>query len=291
MLTIFAIPKPFRGHVATIQRNALQSWLRLRPACQVLMLGDEEGVVEAARWSGAQCIPTIARNELGTPLVSAAFEIAERVATFDLLCYVNADVILLDDFLDAVRQVAPRRRFLMVGQRWDVNLSQAWDFEQVDSAQRLRAYARTYGGLHPPLGSDYFVFPRGFWRRLPAFAVGRPGWDNWMIYQARAARAAVIDATRCVTVIHQIHDYSHSPAAAEDVWSGPEARRNLEIVGGSERIFTLEDATHVLTPTGPRFDWGLTRLRRRLHTLPVLYPFLRHLLNAVGVTRSRRVDT
>ncbi len=291
MLTIFSVPKPFRGHVATIQRNALQSWLRLRPACQVLMLGDEKGVAEAARRSGAQHMPTIARNELGTPLVNSAFESAERAATFDLLCYVNADVILLDDLLTAVRQVARRRRFLMVGQRWDVDLTRAWEFEQEDSAQRLRAYARTHGSLHPPLGSDYFVFPRGFWRSLPAFAVGRPGWDNWMIYQARAGGAAVIDATRCVTVIHQTHDYSHSPAAGEDVWSGPEARRNLEIVGESERIFTLEDATHVLTPAGLRVDWGLARLRRRVHTLPVLHPFLRHVMTAVGVARPRRART
>ena len=31
-LTIFAVPKPFEGHIDVIQRNAIRSWQRLRPA-------------------------------------------------------------------------------------------------------------------------------------------------------------------------------------------------------------------------------------------------------------------
>ena len=43
MLTIFAIPKPFQGHVSIIQRNAIQSWTKLHPDCEVILLGDEPG--------------------------------------------------------------------------------------------------------------------------------------------------------------------------------------------------------------------------------------------------------
>ncbi len=31
MITIFAIPKPFKGHIDVIQRNAIQSWTKLSP--------------------------------------------------------------------------------------------------------------------------------------------------------------------------------------------------------------------------------------------------------------------
>lgn len=41
-LTIFAMPKPFGGHIATIQKNAIRSWARLRPA-QIILFGDEPG--------------------------------------------------------------------------------------------------------------------------------------------------------------------------------------------------------------------------------------------------------
>jgi len=37
-LTIFAIPKAFRGHIGVIQRNAIETWTRMRPAPQVLLL-------------------------------------------------------------------------------------------------------------------------------------------------------------------------------------------------------------------------------------------------------------
>ena len=41
MLTLFTIPKVFRGHIGVIQRNAIKSWTLLRPACEVVLLGDE----------------------------------------------------------------------------------------------------------------------------------------------------------------------------------------------------------------------------------------------------------
>src|SRR5207247_9696761 len=48
LLTIFSIPKPFRGHIGTIQRNAIQSWLQLSPRCEVILYGNDPGVAEAA---------------------------------------------------------------------------------------------------------------------------------------------------------------------------------------------------------------------------------------------------
>ena len=40
MITFFTIPKPFEGHIGTIQRNALASWTKVDSAGQVLVLGD-----------------------------------------------------------------------------------------------------------------------------------------------------------------------------------------------------------------------------------------------------------
>ena len=73
MLTIFGIPKPFEGHFGVIQRNAIQSWTRLSPRCQVLLFGDETGTAEMAAEVGAQHIPKVERNEFGTPLLQDLF--------------------------------------------------------------------------------------------------------------------------------------------------------------------------------------------------------------------------
>ncbi len=43
MFTLFSTPKPFRGEFARIQRNAMRSWVALRPRPEILIFGDEEG--------------------------------------------------------------------------------------------------------------------------------------------------------------------------------------------------------------------------------------------------------
>ena len=67
MLTLFAIPKNFRGHIATIQRNAIASWTRLIPRPEIFLFGGEEGTAEIAHELGLRHFPEVARNEFGTP--------------------------------------------------------------------------------------------------------------------------------------------------------------------------------------------------------------------------------
>ena len=97
----------------------------------------------------------------------------------------------------------------MVGQRWDLAVDDALEYGPGWEEALLHRLA-TDGRLHPPGGSDYFVFPAACLRK-PPLAIGRAGWDNWMIYHARRQRWPVVDATAAVTVIHQNHDYQHLP--------------------------------------------------------------------------------
>src|SRR5712691_10486867 len=66
MLTIFATPKPFRGHIAVIQRNAIRSWTLLRPACEIILMGNDGGTADIAAEFGVRYVPDVARNTLGT---------------------------------------------------------------------------------------------------------------------------------------------------------------------------------------------------------------------------------
>lgn len=245
MLTLFSVAKPFRGKFATIQRNAIASWARLRPACQILLLGNEEGHAEGAAETGATHLQELERNEFGTPLVSSIFSEAEKHAQFGHLCYVNADILLLSDFLPAVHRIlAWNSRSLIVGRRWDLDVSESLSWE-AGWEDVLRARLRTAGTLHPHTGIDYFVFPRGFWGAIPPFAIGRPFYDNWLIFRARLLDAPVVDATKCVTAIHQNHAYSFHPGGGN--YNAAETRRNYALGGGLRHACTLRDATHRLT--------------------------------------------
>ncbi|MFA6224303.1 MAG: hypothetical protein WC647_18540 [Desulfomonilaceae bacterium] len=247
MLTIFTIPKPFEGHTSIIQRNAIQSWLQLRPKCEVILCGRDDGVATVSKGFGVQHIADVACTVYGTPLLSSAFKQVQDVAQHRLICYVNADIILFSDLLTAIERI-PFKRFLMVGQRWDLDVKTEIDFESVDCANGLASECKSRGVLHPASGSDYFVFPKGSIGELPDFAVGRPGWDNWLIYRARALGLPLVDATEAVTIIHQNHDYGHVPKRRGDTYDGPEGDENLALVGGSEKKFILLDATWLLTP-------------------------------------------
>ncbi len=262
-LTIFALPKAFRGHIGVIQRNAILSWTHLRPTPEIILLGDDEGAAEIAHELGLRYIANIARNEFGTPLVSDLFQQAQAAAPHDMLCYVNSDIILLDDFTRAVQQVASSRdRFLMVGRRLDLDVRDAVAFESGWESS-LRSTALRDGRMNVARSIDYFVFPRTLYPALPPMAIGRFWWDNWLIWKAYQLQAAVVDATPVVLAIHQNHDYSHSRDGhgKDDVLAGEEAARNCRL--GCETnpadfnnglywryFYTIDDASHVLTPTG-----------------------------------------
>ena len=123
---------------------------------------------------------------------------------------------------------------------------------------RLRTEVRREGKLHRPAGSDYFIFPRRCYMEIPDFAIGRAGWDNWMIYEARKQKWPVIDCTGSVLIVHQEHDYSHLPGG-EPHYSLPETNENIRLAGGEAAIrYTVTDATHLLRDdrlTRPRLSY------------------------------------
>jgi hypothetical protein len=279
MLTLFTIPKAFVGHNGIIQRNALLSWTLLQPRCEILLLGNDAGTAEIANEIGARHIPGIACNEYGTPLLDDIFAKAQDHASNDLVCYVNADIILMNDFLRAVTETARQKsRFLLVGQRCDVDMTENWDFSQPDWENRLREFVAREGQMHGETGMDYFAFPRYALGAIPPFAIGRTIWDNWLIYQARQRRLAVVDGTAVTLVVHQNHDYSHVSPQSGDVWKGLEARKNRQL-GGWNHVFVLRDATYALKAAGRRLVLLCRWNRRYFQTLPILEPRLVPLAN------------
>jgi hypothetical protein len=232
MITIFAMPKAFRGQIEVIQRNAIQSWTILRIRPEVILFGEDEGTAEVARELGLRHIAIVARNDSGTPLLNDLFAQAESNATNNLLCYVNADILLLEDFAAAVERVAQQRPpLLMMGQRTNVDISERIDFSRPGWEQELRARARTQGQLSPPNAIDYFVFSKGLGSNLLPLAIGRRWWDNWLLWHARSHKATVIDASPVVLAIHQNHDYGHHSAGTKGVHEGTEALGNRAMVG------------------------------------------------------------
>jgi hypothetical protein len=245
-LTIFTAPKSFTDpHIDTIQRNAIQSWLHLGDDVEVILIGEEQGLADVAREYNVKHFPQVKRNEWNTPLVSSIFSLARQNSNSPLLAYVNADILLLPYVVTRSRQVADKvEKFLIIGRRWDLDVSKYLDFPATWAAD-LRRDVLTRGELHAPAGSDYFIFPRSVFKDIPDFAIGRAGWDNWMIYQGLQRRWPVIDATEALMIVHQNHDYSHLPGGQAH-YDLEETQINAELGGGMQNMYMVLDASHEL---------------------------------------------
>ncbi|MCB0117789.1 MAG: hypothetical protein KDD72_02080 [Anaerolineales bacterium] len=246
LITLFSAPKPFTNpHIAMIQRNAIKSWTLL-PDVDVILLGEEEGLAEIAKELGVKHIPNVVRNGAGVPLISSMFQLARENSNSELLCIINADMILMPDFVEAARRSCMLRdEYVLLSQRWDYDITSPIDFAE-GWQSRLREDVKKQDQLHRPAGSDFFLFPKSCYNDIPDFTIGRAGWDNWMIYKARKENWAVIDCTPSVMIVHQNHDYSHLPGGKPH-YEHPETNENIRLAGGQANIrYTILDSTHQL---------------------------------------------
>ncbi|HEY3311130.1 MAG TPA: hypothetical protein VGK00_05760 [Anaerolineales bacterium] len=278
-LTIFSAPKGFSDpHIATIQRNAIASWTRI-PNTAVILLGDEPGLAEAARELGVTHIQDVPRSPSGAPLMDTMFRLAREKSPSPLYCIVNADIILFPGLVETATQVAARNsKFVLLGRRWDMDINEPLDFSG-DWPTRLMARVKIEGKLHRPAGSDYFIFHKSCYQDIPAFTIGRAGWDNWMIYHARKSGFPVIDGSMDITIIHQNHDYSHLPNG-EPHYDHPETEENIRLAGGRPMTrFTLLDADHLLVKGQiVRQEMDSLHLWRQIEAWPLL------VLNSQGLS-------
>jgi hypothetical protein len=241
-------------------------------------------VEDVAKEFGVRHVRDVATNQRGTPLVDSIFGVAQRESKNELLCYINTDIILLKDFSNAVSIVSNLPgKFLVIGRRWNVDIRDNIDFSDALWETYLRDYCKSQGWLLGPFGSDYFLFTRGLWDKIPRFILGRLRWDSWLVHSVVERGLSLIDATPIITAVHQNHDYLHmglemttkdrpwqrnvmknSPAILDN----PEIEYNLNLIGRGVRLFdSLFYATHVLTPSGLNSPFGKEQLLHRIDKL------------------------
>jgi GT2 family glycosyltransferase len=256
-VSICAVPKPFRGHIGTIQRNALTSWKELEIIREIILLGGEDGIADAATSLGAIHYRDLEVDEFGTPLLDDVLQAAQRLSTSTWLCLVNADIVLLPEFGDAVAHaVADLAECLVVSRRWNLDVKEPLDFAPGWQA-RLREQAASAASLFSPWGIDVFVFPKNMFGKVPPFAIGRSSWDNWLIMAARKRGYPVVDATAKFGVIHQNHAYDGF-LSIEEIRRSQQGLRNFWLAGDSWfGLGRIDDSTHEIragraVPTGRR---------------------------------------
>lgn len=251
MITFFTTAKPFEGHNGIIQRNALKSWTLLAADIEVILFGDDAGCAEIAQELGLRHEPEVDRNKFGRKRLDTMFARAQTLARHDILCYSNCDIILLPDFFQAVRRVkSAYKNFLVVGRRWNVDISEPIDFSSPAWQSSVRQAALTQNQIQDYWFIDYFTFSRGLFKDVPPLVVGPIYWDNWMVWKGLQTGMPVLDISPGVIAVHQNHEYKHHPLGKQGMYGGEQAELNLEAAGGKAHLRCIGDATHVVTEKG-----------------------------------------
>jgi len=285
MISILASPKPWHGLAAVHQYNAVKSWLALHPGVEVILYGAAPGTAEACERLGVQHVPHVDATPEGVPYFGAIADHAAEHARCDLQCYVNCDILFTKSLLDATQRVF-FKQFLMIGQRIDLAEGVAIDVTNPDFLVEIRNLAeKGMAQLHPPAGSDYFVFPRGLWKGLPPVVIGRGGYDNVLIAFCLKKMIPAIDATPLVLAIHQHHDYSHVAEGASHIFGGDDARTNYSNISNMNGV-SIEDVAWLMNGKGIyetkcRGDWA-----RYLVLKSIIYSNSRFLQHLAVITRS-----
>lgn len=292
-LTILSTPKAFRGLFGVIQRNAITSWTHLASRPDIILFGRDQGTAELCRELSLRHVPDVATTPEGTPLLSDMFLQGQALARTAAVCWANADVIFTDRLIHAAHLVADHDRPLyVVGRRTDIDQTTLLDFGggwQTNLATR----ASNEGELKPMNWIDYFLFKRGLFPELPPFAIGRPGYDPWLIWRAADLGAEVVDATAFVPAIHQRHDYSHV-GSREAAFAGAEANRNAAIVDDWRHYHSIAHATVRLDHAGDLvtcrgWRYRVARPKAYLaHALRFTRPIRRWLLGERATMRRTR---
>ena len=238
MISIFTLPKSFKDHTGLIQRNAIKSWKILSPEIDIILFGDDEGVEDFAKEMNLRYGGPLKRNASGTPMMDDMFAKASSMAKFSSMCYINADIILLGDFMEIatrVKQIANTKKYLVIGQRWNID----WDINNDTMPgwqNTILEKVRKEGKMSNP-AYDYFLYSKGLFDKILPFAIGRLAFDIWFMYHAHNSNALLIDVSENIKCIHQNHNYKHIEKdyiKRNDLSVyNPEVRNNLQICGSS----------------------------------------------------------
>lgn len=240
MITLFTTTKPFHGLAATHQLNALGSWARLQPPPTVLVFGTEDGTGEACERLSLNHVPSVPTDEHDLPMLSFMFLVAQEFSDTEFVCYANADIIILDGLVEAVRQIDDRfpGGFLGICRRWDIDMDEPLDFRG-DWREVVESRIKGSGELYTPCSSDLFLFKKPLGWHLPPFTAGRPKWDNWMLWAACEHDVPVVDLTEMVKLAHSRHGYGADGHTRQKAWRGhPSGERNEKLAAG--KVFCIK---------------------------------------------------
>jgi len=271
---IFSSPKPRKANTEAVQISAFRSWRRIFPKARILLFGDGATWESFAHEEGLQLAGPLPVGAEGGEVIRFLFEKTSKLAGDGLAMYLNSDILLDQSALTAVARLESLPGpWLASARRCCLAEWAGPALKEDEEWQRFYKRAREESVWGPACAMDMFLFRGISFEAMPPFLIGHRGWDNWMIFHARANRIPVIDLSHEMRAFHYDHDYSYAKGnSAPSRRDGPLEEANLKMLGGEERLFHLGHATHELSHGTVRRcpSWG--SLQRSMELWQIEHP-------------------
>jgi hypothetical protein len=222
MITLFTTTKDFTGVNRQNQLNAIRCWLSSPCQPEVIIFGKSSGIEEIGEHPNLKILEQVRTSSSGVPYVNEMFNVIFKIAKYPVCGYVNADILLPNNFFENVLLIHKQinKNYLIVGERIDADVDAELTFDDQWEKAFRNKYQNNFKN-HLPYGSDFFIFPKGQYNlsNMPELLIGRPGWDNVMIYNARKRKFKTIDISDTTKVFHQNHPqvYSTTPDHPDNI--------------------------------------------------------------------------
>jgi hypothetical protein len=224
MITFITTLKPFTDMFKPLQINAINSWYYLGNCKQIIINTEFEDEVKKYfpdKMDKIKVLPHRRITSTGVPYVQDIFYSAfDHTNDDDTLCYINADIILYNDFTNSVDSILNQRQFkgepyMMAGQRWNwtngKEFNKLHDFENREAISNyINAHIRANGHYDVLWAIDYFVYSKAMYNDIiPSdLILGRCAWDIWLINAAATGTDDTFNLTKTTFVIHPKHGYA-----------------------------------------------------------------------------------
>lgn len=191
-----------------VHNNTLANWASFKPSVNLILFSNDTYWSGVARSHGWDVIKPLRENN-GTkpPILKDMFRLAMSRYKTQWFGYVNADILLTRDLLSNLEMLTKKyntekSRIFLTGRR--TNVENLTNLDPVSEAS-IEQNAKRYGRLYKEDAEDFFIATSSFpWREILPVVVGRPGYDNWLVGEARCRlNATVIDVTETLLAFHQ----------------------------------------------------------------------------------------
>ena len=247
MITFFTCPKLHTGVTKIHQENCFKSLEKINLKKEIIVFDDiSQFKNEDFTEDFYRIINDIEINEFGTPFINKIFDKAIKQSKYEILIYLNSDIILNDTLIKALEIIinSNNDKFIGIGRRINIDLNDLifkFDRDHIEDQVEKKFQTQNKWGI------DYFIFKKKNFISIPDFLIGRTCWDNWILNKSKKEKFKLIDCTSIIECFHPNHDYTHIKSKKKKTHhKGTEREYNFKLCGGYQNLYNLNDCNFYL---------------------------------------------